>query len=156
MMWQEWEDFNKSTVDMVTDWLMTGVTDDADRSIVLTLLQVAFLGKCDDWGLGPQGWPFYCLPDLVADCCESGDYILSTCLDQFCWDVVNYSWLPFLQWLYCSLHFLAKDGVVILCICLGTVQYWQISIGLVIVQLRLQSSILSIGSVFLLLLWDFF
>ena len=110
MMWQEWEDFNKSTVDMVTDWLMTGVTDDADRSIVLTLLQVAFLGKCDDWGLGPQGWPFYCLPDLVADCCESGDYILSTCLDQFCWDVVNYSWLPFLQWLYCSLHFFAKEG----------------------------------------------
>ena len=42
--------------------------------------------------------------------CESGDYILSTCLDQFCWDVVKSSWLPFLQWLYCSLHFFAKDG----------------------------------------------
>ena len=24
------------------------VTDEADRSVVLTLLQVAFLGKCDD------------------------------------------------------------------------------------------------------------
>ena len=55
--------------------------------------------------------------------------------NQFCWDVVNSSWLPFLQWLYCSLHFFAKDGVVILCVCLGTVQYWWISIGLVIVQL---------------------
>ena len=64
----------------------------------------------------------------------SGDYVLSTCLNQFCWDVVNSSWLPFLQWLYCSLHFFAKDGVVILCVCLGTVQYWWISIGLVIVQ----------------------
>ena len=34
------------------------------------------------------------------------------------------------------LHFFAKDGVVILCVCLGTVQYWWISIGLVVVQLR--------------------
>ena len=50
-------------------------------------------------------------------------------------DFVNSSWFPFLQWLYCSLHFFAKDGVVILCVCLGTVQYWWISIGLVIVKL---------------------
>ena len=41
--------------------------------------------------------------------------------------------LPFLQWLYCSLHFFAKDVVV--CVSLGTVQYWWISIGLLIVQL---------------------
>ena len=32
--------------------------------------------------------------------------------------------------------FFAEDGVVILCICPGTVQYWSISIGLVVVQLR--------------------
>ena len=64
---------------------------EADRSVVLALLQVAFLGKRDDLGLGPWGWPFSCLPNLVADCCESGDYILSTCLDQFCWDVVDSS-----------------------------------------------------------------
>ena len=63
--------------------------DEADRSVVLKLLQVACLGKCDDQGLGPQGWSFSCLPDLVADCRESGDYILSTCLDQFCLDVVD-------------------------------------------------------------------
>ena len=43
---------------------------------------------------------------------------------------------PFLQWFYCSLHFFAKDGVVILCVCLGTFQYWWISIGLVTVLLR--------------------
>ena len=30
----------------------------------------------------------------------------------------------------------AKDGVVALCFCLGTVQYWWISIGFVVVQLR--------------------
>ena len=85
---------------------------------------------------GSTDWPFSCKPDLVADCHESSDYILSICLDQHCWDVVNSSWLLFLQWLYCSLHFFAKDLVVILCVCLGTVQYWWMSIGLVIVQFR--------------------
>ena len=65
------------------------VADEADRSVVLALLQVAFLGKCDDQELGPKGWPIYCLPDFVADCRESGDYILSTRLDQFCGDVVD-------------------------------------------------------------------
>ena len=54
------------------------VADEADRSVVLVMLQVAILGKCDDQGLGPRGLPFSCLPDLVADCCESGDYVLST------------------------------------------------------------------------------
>ena len=67
------------------------VTNKAYCLVVLALLQVAFLGKCDDYGLGPWGWPFSCLPNLVADCRESGDYILSTCLDQFCWDVVDSS-----------------------------------------------------------------
>ena len=67
------------------------VTDKADRSVVLAPLKVAFLGKCDDQGLGPWDWPFSCLPNFVADCHESGDYILSTCLDQFCWDVFDSS-----------------------------------------------------------------
>ena len=62
--------------------------DEVDRSVVLALLQVAFLGKCDDQGLGPQGWLFSCLPDLVADCRESGDYVVSAFLGHFCWDVV--------------------------------------------------------------------
>ena len=69
------------------DWM----ADKVDCSIVVALLQVAFVGECDDQGLGPQGRPFSCLLDLVADCCESGDYILSICLDQFCWDVVDSS-----------------------------------------------------------------
>ena len=67
------------------------MADEADRSVGLALLQVAFVGKCDDQGLGPWGWPFSCLSNLVADCYKSGDYILSTCLDQFCWDAVNSS-----------------------------------------------------------------
>ena len=44
---------------------------------------------------GSTGWPFSSLPDLIAECRESGDYILSTCLDQFCWDIVDFSGLPF-------------------------------------------------------------
>ena len=55
------------------------VTDEAYCSVVLALLQ------------GQWGWPIFCLPHLVADCRESGDYTLSTCLDQFCWDVVDSS-----------------------------------------------------------------
>ena len=74
-----------SMIFSMTAW----VTNEAYCSVVLALLQVAFLGKCDDQGLGLWGWPFSCLPNLVADCRESGDYILSTCLDQFCWDVVD-------------------------------------------------------------------
>ena len=58
------------------------VTDEADYSVVLALLQVVFLGKCDDQGLSPRGWPFSCLLDHVANCRKSGDYIFSTCLDQ--------------------------------------------------------------------------
>ena len=67
------------------------VANEADRSVVLTPLQAAFLGKCDGQGLGPRGWPFSSLPDLVTDCRESGGYVLSTCFDQFCWDVVDSS-----------------------------------------------------------------
>ena len=57
------------------------MADEADRSVVLALLQVAFLRKCDDQGLGPRGWPFSCLSDLVADCKDCSDYCFSTCLD---------------------------------------------------------------------------
>ena len=56
--------------------------DDADRWVVLALPQVPFLGKCDDQGVGPQGWLFSCLPDLVADCRESGDYALTLLLGR--------------------------------------------------------------------------
>ena len=64
------------------------MADESDRSVVLALLQVAFIRKSDDYGLGPQGWPFSCLPDLAADCRET---VLSICLNQFCWDVVDSS-----------------------------------------------------------------
>ena len=43
------------------------VADEADCQIALALPIATFLWKCDDQGLGPQGWPFSCLPALVAD-----------------------------------------------------------------------------------------
>ena len=49
------------------------MTDDADHLVVLAFLWVAFLGMCEDEGLGSWGGPFSCLPDLVADFCESSD-----------------------------------------------------------------------------------
>ena len=67
------------------------VAGEADRWVDLALLQIAFLWKCDDHGLGLRGWPFFCLPDLVGDCHESSDYFFLICLDQFCCDVVNSS-----------------------------------------------------------------
>ena len=45
------------------------VANEADLSVVLALLPVAFPGKCDDQGLSPQGLSFSCLHDLVANCC---------------------------------------------------------------------------------------
>ena len=95
---QQWSSLLAASVCSVwsSAWLCL-VADEVDRSVVLALLQVAFLGKCDNQRLGPRGWPFSCLPD-VAVCCESGDYVLSVCLDSFCWDAVNSSCLSFLQW----------------------------------------------------------
>ena len=83
--------------------------------VVLAPLQVAFLGKCDDKELGPQGWPFSCLSDFVADCRNSREYWFSTCLDQFC-RMLSISADFFFQWLYCSPHIFAKVGVVVLCV----------------------------------------
>ena len=58
-----------------------------------------------------MGLAFSFLPNPIADCRESGYYILSTCSDQFCWDVVDSSRLPFLQIMYCNPNFSAKLGL---------------------------------------------
>ena len=65
------------------------MADEADRSVVLAMLQVANLGKCEDQGQGPRGWSFSCLSDLDADCRKNSDHFFPTCFDQFCWDFVD-------------------------------------------------------------------
>ena len=42
------------------------MTDTANGSIVLVLLQVSILWECDDIRTSPCIWPFSCLPDFVA------------------------------------------------------------------------------------------
>ena len=48
------------------------MVDAADNSVVLVLLQVAFLAECNEQRLSPQALQFSCVPDLVADCHEKG------------------------------------------------------------------------------------
>ena len=60
------------------------VADEADRSVVLVPLRVVFFGKCDDQGLGPQGWPFSCLPNLVVGCSDSTLHLLGLVLLGCC------------------------------------------------------------------------
>ena len=93
------------------------MTDEAYCSVVLALLQVAFLGMCDDQGLGPQGWPNFYLPDPVADCRQSDGYVLSTCLDSSAGRLSTLANFPVLQ------PPLLCEGWSGRPLCLGTVQY---------------------------------
>ena len=45
---------------------LAGVTDEADRPVVLALAEIAFLGERDDERLCPLLWPFLGLPDFLA------------------------------------------------------------------------------------------
>ena len=97
------------------------VNDEADHSVVLDTAAGCPSSEVRLLRTGSMGLAISSLPDLIADCREGSYYILSTCLGQFCWDVVDSSRLTFLKRLYYSLHFFAKDGVVILCVGLGTI-----------------------------------
>ena len=46
-----------------------GLTDEADRSVVLAELQVALFRECNNQRLGLWGRPFSCSPDSVTDLC---------------------------------------------------------------------------------------
>ena len=45
------------------------MTDEADSSVVLAELQVAFFRECNNQQLSPWGRPFSCSPDPVTDLC---------------------------------------------------------------------------------------
>ena len=45
------------------------MTDEADSSVVLAELQVAFFRECNNQRLSPWGRPFSCSPDSVTDLC---------------------------------------------------------------------------------------
>ena len=47
------------------------MTDEADSSVVLAELHVAFFRECNNQRLSPWGRPFSCSPDPVTDLCQN-------------------------------------------------------------------------------------
>ena len=81
-----------------------------------------------DWVHGVCHWPVY--QTLLQIVVRAG--ITSSPPAWISSAGMSPSWLPFLQWLYCRLHFFAKDRVIVHYVCLGTGQYLWVSNGLVI------------------------
>ena len=112
---------------------------------------VAYLAKCNDRGLGTRGWPFSCLLDLFADRRESGDYALSTSFYQFCWDIVSSIWFSLSSVIVLQRQLLCEGWVG------RPVSAWGLFLDLHwACDFTAESSILSIGSVSLVLLWGIF
>ena len=98
------------------------MADDADHLVILALLQIAFLGSVmtKDWVQGIGYSPVYQILLLFVvravmtsqSAWTSSAGILSTPAD-----------FPFLNDCTAASTFLVKDGVAVLCVRLGTVQY---------------------------------
>jgi len=58
-------------------------------SVVFTLFNVTFLGKWDECGERPFLWPLTSFPDRHAYSVHSVQCCLSSCFEQFCWDVIR-------------------------------------------------------------------
>ena len=69
-----------------------------------------------------MGLPFSSLPDLIADYCESGDCVLFL-LGPVVLGCCRLQQTSLSSMILLHPPFFAKDGVVILCVRLGTVQY---------------------------------
>jgi len=53
-----------------------------------TLFKITFLGKWDERGERPFLWPLTSFPDRHTYSVHSAQYYLSSCFEQFCWDLV--------------------------------------------------------------------
>ena len=82
------------------------MTDEADRSVALTGLQISFLGECDDEWVRLRSRPLSIGPDLTADFDEHIGHCLPYMLYRFCWDVIYSSRLTALLCSYSCLYFL--------------------------------------------------
>ena len=58
-------------------------------SVVFTLLKVIFLGKWDECGERPFPWPLTSFPDRHTHSVHSVQCCLSSCFEQFCWDIIR-------------------------------------------------------------------
>ena len=88
--------------------------------MVEVLLVLVIILKDD---FGPQGWPVSCLPDLVADCRESDDYVLSLAWTGSSGMLSAPADFPFFNDCTAASTSLRRIGWSPVCVCLGTVQY---------------------------------
>ena len=56
------------------------MADYANCTVVVTYMEISFLGYGDDHRLGPRSEPFPSYPDLIADDSEGRDHDLSSIL----------------------------------------------------------------------------
>ena len=63
--------------------------DKSNCSVVCTLFKIAFLGKWDKCGERPLLWPLTSFPDRHTYSVHSVQYRLSSCIEQFCWDLIR-------------------------------------------------------------------
>ena len=47
------------------------MTDEANGSVILAELYVAFFRESNNQRLSPWGWPLSCFPDLITDLCQN-------------------------------------------------------------------------------------
>ena len=73
------------------------MTGEADSSVVLSELQVAISGECNNQRLSPWGRPFSCSPDPITDLCLNIYHGLPASLNKFCWCIINSGRLPLFQ-----------------------------------------------------------
>jgi len=82
------------------------VGDKSNCSVICTLFKITFLGKWDERGERPFLWPLTSFPDRHAYSVHSVQYRLSSCFEQFCWDLVRTceympgEYMPFSRRLY--------------------------------------------------------
>ena len=65
------------------------VGDKGNCSVICTLFKIAFLRKWDERGERPFLWPLTSFPDRHTYSVHSVQYRLSSCFEQFCWDLIR-------------------------------------------------------------------
>jgi len=58
-------------------------------SVICQLFKITFLGKWDECGERPFLWPLASFPDHHTYSVHSVQYCLSSCFEQFCWDLTS-------------------------------------------------------------------
>jgi len=68
---------------------LTCMSDKSSCCVICALFKITFLGKWDERGERPFLWPLISFPDRHTYCVHSVQYCLSSCFEQFCWDLIR-------------------------------------------------------------------